>query len=230
MDAGHTKEREAEVSNLVDTDARQKLQREVAEKREEIAENVQLIRTSFLDEIRERKKALQDALDWKYYVKKQPVAAAGGAAAIGFFIGASIGKRVFEQVFHEEPDWRDRASGYVRSAERKFDEMRGRAVYDESKWKARSRSMVSSGTDLLFRELAKAAQQMIIPTVVAAVTGKMASDNKTTIVEKTVEKTPPGVADREITKGVTQVEDGQITKAAGSAPPVHKADEADQYS
>ena len=230
MDERPAKERDIEVGNLLDNDARQKLQREVALKRAEITDNVDRIRMSVLDEIRERKQAIRQATDWKYYVKKKPMVTMGGAAAIGFFLGAAAGKRIYELRHHEEPDWRDRAAGYVRSAERKFDELRGRTVEQESPWKARTRSAFNSGTNLLFREMAKAAQSMILPTVIAAITGKMASDNKTTIVEKTVHKTPPGQSDTEVTRGVTRVENGEITEMRGSAPSPAKADDPELYS
>lgn len=216
-----------------ESDAKEELQRKVEQKRTEIAYTVNKIRSTLTDEVRDRKQAVHELTDWRTYVRKNPVACVGGAAAVGFFVGRALAKKAAERYYHEEPDWRDRMAGYYHSAERKFDELRGRAVEDESKWKARTRSAFSSGSDLLFRELAKAAQHMIIPTVVAAVTGKMASDNKTTVIEKNVHKTAPGMPDHEVTTGVTQVEDGKVQKATGTAPSVNKAEdakrEADKY-
>jgi len=199
-----------------DTDSKLELQRRVEAKREEIAHTVDEIRTTLSEEVRERKEAMREAMDWKYYVRKNPVACVGGAAAIGFFIGKALANKAAEKYYHEEPDWRDRAANYMHSAERKLDEWRGRSQ-GESKWKARTRSAFSSTSDLIFRELMKTAQHMIIPTVVAAVTGKMASDNKTTVVEKNVVKTPHGQPDREFTTGVAEFDkDGDVKKEWGN--------------
>lgn len=188
------------------------LQQQVEAKRDEIANTVDEIRVTLTDEMRERKQAMKEAMDWRYYVKKQPVACVGGAAAVGFFVGKMLTNKIMEA--DPEPDWTDRLDnlthGASRKATRKLDEWRGRAE-GESKWKARSRSMVSSGSDLLMRELAKAARQMILPTVIAAVTGKMASDNKTTVVEKHVHKNQTGLPDHEVTTNVTEL-DGKEAK------------------
>lgn len=195
---------------------REQLQEQINMKRDLLTENVKAVRTAIDTEIDDRKQALRDATDWRYYVKSQPAVTLGGALAVGVLVGKALGTKVFERVYHEEPDLRDRAAGYFRAAENKFNEMRGRAVHNESKWKARTRSAFSSGGDLLVRELAKAAQHMIIPTVVAAVTGKMASDNKTTIIEKKVE---PHTG-RERTESVRQFDqNGSVTKASDPTDP-----------
>lgn len=70
--------------------------------------------------------------------------------------------------------------------------------------------MMSSGGDLLIREMTKAAQRMIVPTVIAAVTGKVAAKKnpeKTTVVEKNVYRTPGSGPDREFTADVRTYED-----------------------
>jgi ElaB/YqjD/DUF883 family membrane-anchored ribosome-binding protein len=177
--------------------SKERLQQQVEAKRDEIVNTVDEIRLTLSEEMRERKRAVKDAMDWRYYVRKQPVACLGGAAAVGFFLGKMITDKIMES--QHEPDWSERAHDYADRAGRKFDEWSGRAIRGESKMKARGKSMFSSSTDILFRELAKAAQNMIIPTVVAAVTGKMASDNKTTVIEKNVHKAPPGQPDHEYT-------------------------------
>lgn len=219
--------------------SKEELQQKVEEKREEIAHTVDEIRHTLTDEVRERKQHMKEAMDWRYYVKKHPVAVMGGAVAVGFLVGKAIGNRAFDHEPEIEPNWSDRArdraeeykhraagfmqraernaSGMLHRAERKVDEMRGRAQ-GENKWKARSRSWMSSGTDLLMKELMKTAQHMIVPTVVAAVTGKMASDNKTTIVEKNVHKTPAGMPDREYTTNVTEVDNsGNVKNKMGTS-------------
>ncbi len=208
------------MTNSDDTNAlsKEELQREMEAKRDKIANTVDEIRHTLSDEVRDRKQAMREAVDWHTYVNKNPAACVAGAVAVGVIVGKLIGKRIFE---HEpEPTWRDRAEDYFHGAERKaqdyyhgaerkLDEWRGRAQ-GESKWKARTRSAMSSSSDLIVRELMKTAQRMIIPTVVAAVTGKMASDNKTTIVEKDIHKTPGSGPDIEVTKGVTEIKNGEV--------------------
>lgn len=181
--------------------SKERLQQQVEAKRDEIVNTVDEIRYTLTEEIRDRKAAAKEAMDWRYYVRKQPVACVGGAVAVGFFVGKMLTQRVIDH--NHEPDWRERIDNYSHTAGRKLDEYAGRAQ-GESKWKARSRSMFSSGGDLLMRELAKSAQRMIIPTVIAAVTGKMASDDKTTVVEKNVRETPPGQPDQEYTTDVRE--------------------------
>lgn len=190
------------------------LQHELEAKREEIAETVDKIRTTVKSEVKGRREAIRQATDWKYYVKKKPVACVGGAMAVGFFVGKMAGDRLFEDSEKRELDgWRERVDDFAHTAERKVDEWRGRAQ-GESKWKARSRSAFNSGTNLLFRELAKTAQHMILPTVIAAITGKMSSDNKTTVVEKEVHRDGMG-PDVEVTKNVKEYEDGELEKDNG---------------
>ena len=209
------------------SNAKDELQRKVDAKREEIADKVDQIRSTLTDEVHERKQALHDAMDWRYYVKKQPVACAGGVMAVGFFLGSMLAKKAVQMASeHHNPDWRERAYGLMSDAEHKVDQWRGKTGHVESNWRSRSRSAFSSTSDLVFRELAKTAQQMIIPTVVAAITGKMASDNKTTVVEKNVQKGTPGQPDQEYTTGVTEVVDGEVKKSVGTQPSVSKADDA----
>lgn len=187
------------------------LQQQVEAKRDEIVNTVDEIRYTLTEEIRERKAAAKEAMDWRFYVRKQPVACVGGAAVIGLIAGKLITDRIVEH--YHEPDWRERIDDYSHVAGRKFDEWSGRAQ-GEPKWKARSRSMFSSGGDLLLRELGKTAQRMIIPTVIAAITGKMASSDKTTVVEKNIHKTPPGQPDQEYTTSVREYdEDGNLEQA-----------------
>jgi len=181
--------------------SKERLQQEVEAKRDQIVNTVDEIRNTLTEEIRDRKEAVKDAMDWRFYVRKQPVLAVGGAVALGAIVGKIVTQKILDA--SHELDWTERISDYSRVAGRKFDEFAGRAQ-GEPKWKARSRSMMSSGSDLLFRELAKAAQRMIIPTVVAAVTGKMASDNKTTVVKQHVHKAPGG---RTVSKSTTDVEE-----------------------
>ncbi len=203
--------------------SKEELQQKVEQKREEIAHTVDEIRHTLSDEVRDRKQSMKQVTDWHYYVNKAPIVAVGGAVAVGFFVGKALGNKLFEHP--PEPTWRDRAHDLSVNAERKLDEWRGRAQ-GESKWKARSRSMFSSSSDLLMRELMKTAQHMIMPTIVAAITGKMASDKKTTVVEKNVVKTPAGMPDHEVTTGVTEFDHkkDKITRAEGTAPDVDLSD------
>lgn len=189
------------------------IQRELEAKREKISHTVDEIRYTLSDEVRERKQKMREAVDWHTYVDKNPAACLAGAAAVGFFVGRALGSKMFN---HEpEPTWRDsaeeyrgRAGDYYDDAEAKVNEWRGRAR-GQSKWRARSRSAMSSGTDMVMREILKTAQRMILPTIIAAITGKAASDNKTTVVEKEVHKTPGTGPDVELTKNVTEFEDGE---------------------
>jgi len=199
--------------------SKEELQQKVEQKREEIAHTVDEIRHTLSDEVRERKQSMKQVTDWHYYVEKAPIVAVGGAVAVGFFVGKMLGNKLFEE--RPEPTWRDKAYELKHDAERKMDEWRGRA-HGENKWKARTRSAFSSGSDLLMRELMKTAQHMIMPTIVAAITGKMASDKKTTIVEKNVVKTPAGMPDHEVTTGVTEYDHkkDKVTRAEGTAPDV----------
>ena len=189
---------------------KQRLQQQVEAKRGEIVNTVDEIRYTLTEEIRDRKAAAREAMDWRYYVRKQPVACVGGAAVLGMIAGKMIVSRITEH--SHEPDWRERIDNYSHVAGRKVDEWTGRAQ-GEPKWKARSRSMFASGGDLLMRELAKTAQRMILPTVIAAVTGKLSSGGeKKTVIEKNVHKAP-GQPDREHTTRVREYDDdGNLKK------------------
>lgn len=187
------------------------LQQQVEAKRDEMASTMGQIRTTLTREVRERKQSAKNAMDWKYYVKKQPVICVGGVAAVGFLIGKMAAAKAFDEL--HEPTWRERADGMVHDAEGKMGEWRDRMRSQGRRVEKESKSFWSSGTDMLFKELLKTAQHMIIPTVVAAVTGKMASDSKTTVVEKNVVKdNRPGRPDKEYTTGVTEIEDGEVKR------------------
>ena len=147
---------------------------------------------------------------------------------VGLIVGKMITNKIIEAAQPEEPTWhdrahdlghrahdltdraRDRARHFASHAGMKVDEWSGRAR-GESKWKARGRSMMNSGGNLLMRQLMKSAQHMILPTVIAAVTGKTAAGgnkDKTTVVEKNVYRAP-GMPDREYTSDVRHYEDPQ---------------------
>lgn len=185
------------------------LQQQVEAKRDEMAQTVGEIRTTLTKEVRERKQSAKNAMDWKFYVKKQPAICVAGVAALGFVIGKMAGAKAFEEL--HEPTWRERADGMVHDAEGKMGEWRERVRGEGRRVERQSKSFWSSGSDMLMRELMKTAQHMIIPTVVAAITGKMASDSKTTVVEKNVVKNNnPGKPDQEYTTSVTEHEDGKL--------------------
>lgn len=195
------------------------LQQQVEAKRDEIVNTVDEIRLTLTDQMRESKQALKQVTDWRYYVRKQPVVCVGAAAAAGAIVGKMVTARIMEA--NHQPDWNERARETTRDyahytarkmqhAGRKLDEWSGRAS-GESKSRARARSLFSSGSDLLMRELLKTAQHMIIPTVVAAITGKMSSDNKTTVVEKNIHQDPRTGHQAEYTKDVrTYDKDGNL--------------------
>ncbi len=200
-----------ELDNLTSAQkTKAELQQQVEAKRDEMAQTVGQIRTTLTKEVRDRKESAKNAMDWKYYVKKQPAICVGGAAVVGLLIGKMAGSKFFEEA--HEPTWRERADEMVHDAEGRVGEWGGRLRGEGRRVEKKTSSFWSSGTDLLLKELMKTAQHMIIPTIVAAVTGKMASDSKTTIVEKNVVKdNRPGHTDQEFTTGVTEHKDGKMT-------------------
>lgn len=197
------------------------LQQRVEAKRDEIVNTVDEIRVTLTEQMRESKQALREATDWRHYVRKQPVVCAGAAVVAGAVIGKLVTSRIIEA--NRKPDWNERARETTRDyahytarkmqrAGRKLDEWSGRAQ-GESKLRARSSSLFASSKDLLLRELLKTAQHMIIPTVVAAITGKMSSDNKTTVVEKDVHHDPSTGRRTERTKDVRTYDDNGNRKS-----------------
>ena len=86
--------------------SREQLQDQIDRKRDMLTHNVRSVRSTIDSEFDERKRALKQATDWRYYVKNKPVATLGGIAALGFFAGKAIGTKVFERMYHQEPDLR----------------------------------------------------------------------------------------------------------------------------
>lgn len=151
------------------------LQRRLQEKRDDITRTVDEIRYAITDEVDERRNAVKQAVDWKFQVRKNPVAFSGAALAAGFFIGAALGKK--RKASKELAELRRRAENLGPMAQERVEEWNERRRGRTSV--AGRPSFMASTTELMFREIARAAQGMIVPTVLAAITGKMVAEKKT---------------------------------------------------
>lgn len=194
------------MSSELDGLSAEELQRRMDAKRDQIAQTVDELKHTVRDEVQMRKTAVRNTFDWKYQYKRNPTAFMLGASALGLLVGRAIGKRLNVP----EPDYRDRIHDSMAHLHDRWDELRGKPK--PSIWADRTNRAVSSLGHVLMAQAAKTAQNMIIPTVVAAITGKMASDNKTTVVEKNVHPTPPGYPDREVTTAITEIDDSGEVK------------------
>lgn len=162
--------------------SKERLQQQVEAKRDEIVNTVDEIRLTLTEEMRDRKEEMRERMDWRYYVRHRPAICVGGAVVVGLVVGKMLTDRIVDGFRHEEPPhWDDRmkerARDYAQRTSQKLDEWSGRAQ-GEPRWKARSRSMMAGSGNLIMREAMKAAQRMLMPAILAAVTGKMTAKNE----------------------------------------------------
>jgi len=150
------------------------LQKAVDAKRDEISGTVEAIRSTVQEEVRERKQAMKDAFDWKVQYHKFPMISCAGAMAVGAIAGKLVGGKVMDAM-HEET--------LTEYARRKTHEMRdtvhnmSHTTSDPSYWRGRMDSAMSGAGKIAAQEVGKLARDLIVPTIVAAITGKAVHEN-----------------------------------------------------